>query len=208
MNFKIRYSLFKWKYPYKIFITIPILVIFVIWLIGYEITYIDYKLFDYYNITNNPKNLSKYYSDKCIGKKINENMLFSNNYKIHIMYIHYLETTDEKSIENFKYFMDFAYEPCSKNVDFTFIFHTDHEYIDVFKEIKKIIVDDDLIYNIKNCKNTRIKYRLNEGNYLCAFIDILKSDYWKLIENVYQFYFFINSSVRGPFLPVYWTRPW
>ena len=170
-------------------------------------TYEDKYLMDYLEMKNNPSNLSNYYANLCSGNEINENVNLSPVFKIHVIYIHYLETKDVKSVENFKFFINFAYEPCSTMIHYTFILNTDSEFVDIFKELKSFL-NDDIIDKMKFCKNTKFKYQLNEGNDICSFVKLTKSKYWKSKESEYQFYFYINSSVRGPFLPVYWTKPW
>ena len=172
-------------------------------------TCFDNSLKSYFTIKNNPPNQKKVYSNTCRLQTLKQHRNFSTTFKIHIAYVHFLETKDSKSIENFKFFMYFAYQPCSSLIDFTLVFHTDNEFLNVFDELKKLFEDDEeLIEKLKYCKNTQLKYRPNKGGDLCAFNKLINSKYWKWKENQYQFYFFINSSVRGPFLPAYWTRPW
>jgi len=46
------------------------------------------------------------------------------------------------------------------------------------------------------------------GGDLCAHAELVKSDFWQTKRNNYLYYFFINSSARGPFVPNYWTSKW
>lgn len=197
----------------KVFVIV--LVVLIIFIINLIISkncakkiYYDNSLKNYFGVKNNPNNLTKFYSNFCSHTTLKEKNTFSKDFKLHIAYIHFLETKDQKSIENFKFFMDFAYEPCSNRIDYTFIFHTDSMQVNIFQVLRKMFDDDGFIDKLKYCKNTQFKYRLNKGSDLCAFKKLFASEYWNSRENDYQFYFFINSSVRGPFLPAYWTKPW
>lgn len=199
-------KIFRYKfYILKIFTLFLFLSLILIKL--FSKTHSDFYLTDYLKIKNNPSNLSIYYSNICAQNSAFVNTSLSVIFKIHVIYIHYLETTDEKSIENFKFFINFGYQPCSSAVHFTFIFNTDQKRIDIFQELKKFL-DEDSIYQLRFCKNTIVKYQFNHGNDICSFVKLLQTKYWKSEENEYQFYFYINSSVRGPFLPAYWRKPW
>ena len=58
-------------------------------------------------------------------------------------------------------------------------------------------------------RNTYLIVRQNkDGGDLCAHAEFVKSDFWLKNKNSYLYYFFINSSCRGPFLPNYWVRKW
>jgi hypothetical protein len=70
------------------------------------------------------------------------------------------------------------------------------------------LVDKDLVYNLTTCKNTAIIIKNNKGSDICANVQMFKTNHWKRIKNYFKYFFFINSSVRGPFLPNYWTKPW
>jgi len=141
------------------------------------------------------------------------------NLKIHISYVHYLDTLDKITIENFKFFLHFAYEPCNADVDFTIILNV--------KNLNQPIFERDLFRNafgnsarlideFKSCQNsnnpTRNTYLIvrqnKDGGDLCANSEFVKSDFWLKNRERYLYYFFINSSCRGPFLPNYWRRKW
>ena len=155
-------------------------------------------------------NFSMYYSDNCSNFHY-EKEKSSSHFKIHITYTHFLESTDKLANENFKFFLDFAYEPCSKILDYTFIFNKN-----ILKNVSKdalyyelnSFIDYKIVKKMKSCKNTKIIQRLNIGHDLCAIKEMLDSPEWKIAEKKYNFYFFINSSVRGPFLPSYWINEW
>jgi hypothetical protein len=142
------------------------------------------------------------------------------NPKIHVSYVHYLDTTDGITSQNFKFFMHFAYEPCHVDVDYTII-------LNVNEIGKKSIFERDLFRNafsnstrlmneFQSCQNSKnpkrntfliVRKNVNGGD-LCAHAELVKSDFWLENRNNYLYYFFINSSARGPFLPNYWTSKW
>jgi len=142
--------------------------------------------------------------------------------KTHISYVHYLNTDDYTTKENFKFFMHFAYEPCHADVDFTIILNLNS---DTFKQ-KVNIYHSDLFRNafsngahlnkFKSCetnenplRNTYLILRENrDGGDLCAFHDMLQDDIWIRSKSIYKYFFFINSSAHGPFTPNYWSRKW
>lgn len=148
-------------------------------------------------------------------------VLSQNNSKInHVFYIHYLDSKDKLSIENFIFFMNFAYMPCHPHVFYTFVFNRDTIELDIMPDLLKLI-GPKLMNILKNCiaedelidrqfitKNTKIITRFNQGGDLCSLTEIMKTDFWINNEKLFHLYFFINSSARGPFLPNYWTRPW
>ena len=133
-----------------------------------------------------------------------------DNFKIFISYVHKIDTNDEISHENFRFFMNFGLLPCDDRVHYRIILNTLYVYFDLWEQVGKILNDDDLIGKIKKCANIEFIKRLNVlGTDLCGHIEIFKNQTWKnLLLNQYKYYFFINSSVRGPFLPNYWTEPW
>ena len=139
--------------------------------------------------------------------------------KIHITYFHYLDTADPFTKENFRFFMRFAYKPCDPDVDFTFIFNVNeipknitdylnnHVKQDILEEFKQCL--DDNNYQKANAKNTRIVLRLNsKESDLCSYVELFNKDFTKVVKSLYKYFFFINSTIRGPFLPNYWLRPW
>jgi predicted RND superfamily exporter protein len=139
--------------------------------------------------------------------------------KIHISYVHYLDTVDNITIENFKYFLHFAYEPCNADVDFTIILNVNNLNQPIFERdllrnafgnSTRLMNEFQSCQNSKNPKrNTFLIVRQNkDGGDLCAHAELVKSDFWLKNRDRYLYYFFINSSARGPFLPNYWRRKW
>lgn len=144
--------------------------------------------------------------------------------RVHIAYVHFIDTQDKMTIENFKVFMDFAYTPCNPNAQFTFIFNherpTEKDF-NIYDTLYSVLGEEHTL-NLLKCSltssfsnetnpnaNTRVIFRLNKnGGDLCAHIEFLGSKEWDEIEKKFSFFFIINSSVRGPFLPNYWLRPW
>ena len=155
-------------------------------------------------------------------------LLDSNSKLIHLTYVHLLESNDEIILENLRFFFHFAYVPCSSIIDFTFILNTndysassneDFDSIDsgFDKDLNDFFereVGLEILTKLKQCstktskqRNTFIIKRLNQpGSGICAYNKLWKSK--KFNENSYKYFFYINSSARGPFLPKYWTRPW
>ena len=148
------------------------------------------------------------------GAKINP----KKDLKIHVSYVHYLDTLDNITIENFKFFLHFAYEPCNPDVDFTIILNVNNLNQPIFERdlLRNAFGNSTrLINEFKSCqdnnpnRNTFLIVRQNkDGGDLCAHAELVKSDFWLKNKNRYLYYFFINSSARGPFLPNYWRRKW
>ena len=141
--------------------------------------------------------------------------------KIHIAYVHYLDTTEENTAENFRFFMHFAHEPCHSDVDFTIILNVNKpSTVDSILDsriFRRAFSDIDHLERFKSCqdasnprRNTHVIVRGNTpGGDLCAFAQLFKqADYWTLSKSTYEHFFFINSSARGPFVPNYWLRKW
>ena len=164
----------------------------------------------------------KWYSFKSSIK--NNSKIVSN--KIHISFIHYLNTGDQRTIQNFKYFFHFAYEPCHEEADFTIILNvnkvtfesltTDSTIFDNSLFLNAFGEDKNLLDKFKSCsnsgyplRNTYFVVRENKaGGDLCANVEFFKSDFWTKNKPNYKYFFFINSSARGPFLPNYWLKKW
>ena len=140
--------------------------------------------------------------------------------KIQITYAHFLDTNDEPTIENFKFFMNFAYEPCHQDVDYIIILNLEKSFNlkSIFENqlLHNAFDDIDLFQKFVSCqdeknlnRNTYLMLRKNkDGGDLCAFVDLIKTEFWTNIRSSYSYFFFINSSARGPFLPNYWNRKW
>jgi hypothetical protein len=149
------------------------------------------------------------------GAKINP----KKDLKIHISYVHYLDTLDKITIENFKFFLHFAYDPCNADVDFTIILNVNNLNQPIFERdlLRNAFGNSTRLMNeFKSCqesqnpnRNTFIIVRQNKaGSDLCAYAEFVKSDFWLKNKDRYLYYFFINSTCRGPFLPNYWRRKW
>ena len=160
---------------------------------------------------------------KNVDENKNSNTTVS---KIHISYVHYLNSKDERTVQNFKFFFHFAYEPCHADVDFTITLNIDTETLTNLSKDNTIFgissflnafpSDQTLLARFKSCsninnplRNTYLILRENiAGGDLCANVDFFKSDFWIKNKLSYKYYFFINSSARGPFLPNYWLKKW
>ena len=149
--------------------------------------------------------------------------------KTHITYVHFFDTTENLTTENFKYFLNFAYIPCEKNLDFTIIINTirikrvlklyndDGDELDSeLDEFLKNLIEDNEIYrkfiecsNSKSNKNsnTLILIDFHDGGDICSYSNHVNNFLLKN-KNKYSYFFYINSSARGPFLPSYWNQPW
>lgn len=115
-------------------------------------------------------------------------ILYYNNLNINIENIEKLENIENKYVcmyayyekntqykENLKIFLDTA---ILDNIDYY------------------IIINGDCTLNLPNKKNINIIYRKNEGFDFGAWSHCIK----KYIHKKYDYYIFINSSVRGPYL--------
>ena len=127
--------------------------------------------------------------------------------KTFVSYVHFIDSNSEAVIENFKFFMNFAVQPCDSRVDFRVTLNTNNISMNLIAKIAKILADDKLMSLINNCSNVVIIKNFNTRD-LCVHAEHLKSEAWKRDKQKYKYFFFINSSARGPFLPNYWTEPW
>jgi hypothetical protein len=140
----------------------------------------------------------------------------------HIFYVHYMDTNDRFTVENFVFFMNFAYLPCDPQLFFTIVLNRRNMDTNLMSDLERIL-GSKTIGTMKNCmynelnlsntdrgaRNTKLVVRLNDqGGDLCANSDLLKSEFFKSNEQLFYYYFFINSSVRGPFLPNYYLKKW
>jgi hypothetical protein len=146
--------------------------------------------------------------------------------RIHVFYVHYMDTEDKLTIDNFIYFMNFAYSACHPHLFFTLVLNRRNMDTNLMSDLAEVL-GPRLLASMRNCtyneldlgrrhnkerrgyRNTKIIVRLNDhGGDLCANVDMLKSEFFKKNEHLFRYFFFINSSVRGPFLPNYYLRPW
>lgn len=67
------------------------------------------------------------------------------------------------------------------------------------------IINGDITIYIPKQKNIKVIFRKNEDYDFGAYYDALKT---QEIINKYNYYFFINTSVRGPFIPTYINIKW
>ena len=130
-----------------------------------------------------------------------------DNFKIHVSYVHHIDTKNQALMENFKFFMFFGVQPCDSRVDYRIILNMNNISDDVNNKVAKVLADDELMSQIRNCSNVVIIKNKNTLD-LCVQSEQLKTEYWKSVKHKYKYFFFINSTPRGPFLPNYWTEPW
>ena len=106
----------------------------------------------------------------------------ADNQQVLVLY-HYYEK-DQSYIDNFAHFLRFGFDP---NLDYL------------------IIIAGECSLDLPSLDNVQYFFSENKnfdyGGY-CAAIKTL--DLWQM----YDFYLFINSSVRGPFLPAYCNQEW
>lgn len=122
--------------------------------------------------------------------------------KSHTFYVHYLDSKDQNSVQNFLFFVQFAYSPCNPRMFFTFVLNTDREMMNVTEPLVHLL-GHDVVFNMIKCEsNTQITARINKpGGDLCAHVEQMQSTKWMTTEErKYDYYFFINSSVRGTVL--------
>ena len=129
------------------------------------------------------------------------------NFKIHVSYVHYIDSNSESLNENFKFFLHFAVQPCDSRVDYRITLNTNNINVDINAHVANILADDELMSQINNCSNVVLIKNSNTRD-LCVHAEQVKSKDWKKNKQKYKYFFFINSSTRGPFLPNYWTEPW
>lgn len=67
------------------------------------------------------------------------------------------------------------------------------------------IINGDITIYIPKQKNIKVIFRKNEDYDFGAYYDALNT---QEIINKYNYYFFINTSVRGPFIPTYINIKW
>jgi hypothetical protein len=132
--------------------------------------------------------------------------LSKENFKIHVFYVHHMDSKSEAVIENFKFFMHFGVNSCNSRVDYRIILNTNNISTDFQAKIAEILNNDKLFSQINKCSNVKLIKNLNTRD-LCVHAEQLKSEAWKRDKKKYKYFFFINSSTRGPFLPNYWTEP-
>ena len=194
----------------RFFSIVTLLVAFALLVLVYE-----YELFlgkhEHLNVTCTHEHVEQY----AIAKNT------KSTAKIHIAYVHYLDTWSQNTAENFRFFMHFAHEPCHSDVDFTIILNVNKpSTVDSILDsriFRRAFSDIDHLERFKSCqdasnprRNTHVIVRGNTpGGDLCAFAQLFKqADYWTLSKSTYEHFFFINSSARGPFVPNYWLRKW
>ena len=144
-------------------------------------------------------------------------------FKIHVTFVHDMDTNEQVTLENLKYFLHFAYKPCNEEVDYTFIFNkkimnpfTSKNYpvYGLTQELKEYlgkIID----LNLFKCsvsdeisKSTLFITDSYIGGDICSYSYYIKTKWFLKKKFIYDFFFYINSTVRGPFLPIYWEKPW
>jgi hypothetical protein len=117
--------------------------------------------------------------------------------------------------------MHFAYSPCNPNVFFTIILNRKNndsslqDYLmnllgeKLYQEVEDCLFKDEGKLKLNFERNTQIITRINTpGGDLCSHVEFLKSDFWLSNGSLFKYFFFINSSVRGPFLPRYYLKKW
>ena len=197
-------------------------------LIIFVVSFCGISLFIFGNILSNK--CKKYSSNSTCIKNIKNQTFHKFNIvknpkstaKIHIAYVHFLNTPDVTTIENLKFFIHSAHDPCNSEVDYTIILNLNSNF---YKQISNVY-DLDLFKNafsgrdhlekFKSCessenplRNTYLVLRENkDGGDLCAFSDMIRNEFWLKTKAMYAYFFFINSSARGPFVPNYWLRKW
>ena len=128
-------------------------------------------------------------------------------FKVLVQYVHPVDTENEIIKENFRFFMTIGVLPCHPSADFRIILNTKSENTNVYEKLGPLLNDTDLVKDLKRCKN--INFLLSQKKKgLCAHSLQFKRSEWKREKLKYKYFFFIDSTLRGPFLPNYWTQPW
>lgn len=163
----------------------------------------------------------------------------SQSRMFHVVYIHQIDATEKLNQDNFAFFMNFAYVPCSSRIFFSLLFTKNNlklssnfsdfnkntnesmKQVDITpqlieliganltRKLLKCLIPNNNIGQSFGQANTKILFVENRpGSDLCAYEALLSSSYWTENERLFYYVFFINSSVRGPFLPLYYFKPW
>ena len=128
-------------------------------------------------------------------------------FKVLVQYVHPIETKNEIIMENFRYFLTIGVLPCHSNADFRIILITKSENTNVYEKLGPLLNDTDLVQDLKRCKNVNFLLSQNSEG-LCAHSIQFKRSEWIREKLKYKYFFFIDSTLRGPFLPNYWAQPW
>ena len=127
--------------------------------------------------------------------------------KIFVSYVHHIDTNSEATKENFKFFMFFGVQPCDSRIDYRIVLNMNNLNEDLNNKLAKALADDELMNQIESCTNVVIVKNQNTRD-LCAHSQQLKREAWNSEKHKYKYFFFLNSTPRGPFLPNYWKEPW
>jgi hypothetical protein len=121
--------------------------------------------------------------------------------------------------------MDFAYLPCSRHIFYTITLNrislnlnnSNHDYLsnllglNLYTQVQACSIKNAEIETLSRgfVQNTQVIIRENKpGGDLCADAEFYASGFWKRSEPVFEYFFVINSSARGPFLPNYYLKEW
>ena len=68
-----------------------------------------------------------------------------DDFKIYVSYVHKIDTNDDISQENFRFFMNFGLLPCDHRVHYRITLNSIYVYSDFWEQVGKILNDEDLI---------------------------------------------------------------
>jgi hypothetical protein len=78
---------------------------------------------------------------------------FNETDKIHVSYVHHIDSERKEIMDNFKFFMFFGVQPCDSRIDYRIILNMNNISDDINNKVAKVLADDELMSQIKNCSN-------------------------------------------------------
>ena len=101
-----------------------------------------------------------FYNDESKLRKVLilcENLSSSKaDFKVHVSYVHHIDTDKRDIMENFRFFMNFGVNPCDPRVDYRIILNTNDISANINDKVAKVLADDELMRQIESCSNVVI----------------------------------------------------
>lgn len=120
-------------------------------------------------------------------------------FKIIVMFCHYVSRQNDRALDNMWFFLRFGVKLNDTRVDYAFVFTSDDPVLE--EQQRQVLLPN----QVREASNVVQYFVSNHGSDLCGFAQAFERH--KILTK-YKYFFFFNSSVRGPFLPNYWTDPW
>lgn len=131
------------------------------------------------------------------------------DFRLVVIYsFHFTRPYNVEQYKNFAFFIRHGLYVNDSSVDYIFLFASDDLPGDVGSSEAKQLIEFS-----RHSNNIRIQWMSNEGRYdLCNYARLFSRGWFEAQRRArkYSHYSFINSSVRGPFVPLYADRaaPW